>query len=179
MKKFFIAIAALAALAAPTQAATFIFQSTAVGDNPILDVRTGAAATGADNIVARVVMSTTEMGAFEAVTEAVSLGSGAQAGFVIDPSERTVNTIGGQAVAPGQTVFFQIQVWDADLGTFETSSVKGVSEVGSVVLGGGQPPAPGGIVSDFSSFTIQVVPEPSVFVLGLLGGIGFLFRRRR
>ena len=90
----------------------------------------------------------------------------------------------------GGTGFYQIRAWRASDGaTFGQANATlgahtGVSAVTSYTVGGQPPgspaPPPTDVFSTFHpSFSLSIVPEPSVLALGLLGGAALLFRRRK
>lgn len=82
----------------------------------------------------------------------------------------------------GDDFYYTISAYDGS--SFETSTLVGSSVVTMVSLGG-QPagdPAPPPVSTFLNvhpSFSVAVIPEPSTFVLGLIGGLAFLFRRRK
>lgn len=124
---------------------------------------------------------------------AVGFRSGALAGFanVGTAGSRTVDS-----VAPGGTGLFQVRVWDAGVAgvaSYEAaqqliSATHGVYLGKSAVLtigplGGGSPPVTAPNLVGLTAFntTFNIVPEPSVIGLGILGAFAGLmvFRRDR
>jgi len=98
------------------------------------------------------------------------------------------------AVIPGVTSetdhpYLQVRVWDTtkastwDLATTTPGSIYGYSDIFQVPfpLGGTQsPPNTQPNMQGLQSFNVQLVPEPSVIALGVLGaGCLFLLRRRK
>jgi hypothetical protein len=98
----------------------------------------------------------------------------------------TAVTLGG--IPPGQTATLQIRVWDNQGGTLTSWAQVLASSTGaygstplfqSPALG--DPTMPGSnpaITSGWVSFSIAVVPEPSMVALGTLGLAMLLLRRR-
>jgi hypothetical protein len=140
---------------------------------------TGVGTDGRNNLVQAVNGSTT----FRTST------SGTFAGFWNQPSASAV--IGG-ITSESQRATFQVRVWDTRNGTILTwdqalataGEIYGYSDLFTVpyrlgATAAGQPnPAP--YLQGLQSFNVQVVPEPSVIALGVLGaGCLFLLRRRK
>ena len=111
------------------------------------------------------------------------------AGLITGGTKMTPNT-----TAPGVTAYFQIRIWEtaygADWATAQTTvlngrnAIAGSSDIIKVTTGnpGAIPPGtPGSLVTaGLKSFNvIQIVPEPSVVGLGLLGAGALMFLRRR
>jgi hypothetical protein len=82
-------------------------------------------------------------------------------------------------LAAGQTAVLQIQAWDTTGGaTFATALRRGVSQTFTYLIPQPGSPPTAFYIENFRSF--QLVPEPSVIGLGLLGvGALFLLRRRK
>lgn len=81
-------------------------------------------------------------------------------------------------VAGGATAWIRVDAMSAD------GSLTGSSNVFSVTAGGaGTPPSPPSSLTGLQSFSVSaagpVIPEPSTVALALLGGIAFLFARRK
>jgi len=89
------------------------------------------------------------------------------------------------SVAPNATGFFQVYAWDSVGGTLNSYAAalaagakRGFGNVFSVATGGGGVPAgPPATLVGMQSFNL--VPEPSTLVLGALGAVALLFRRRK
>ncbi|MHB8522588.1 MAG: hypothetical protein ACYDH9_17765 [Limisphaerales bacterium] len=84
-------------------------------------------------------------------------------------------------VAPGASATAQVRAWRAsDGGTFEAANHSGghvgTSPVLNFVLGG-LPPLGLATLWGMESFSLYVVPEPSVLALGLIGSLAFGLRR--
>ncbi len=104
-------------------------------------------------------------------------------GYFADPNESILAVPG---VPPRNTASIQVVVWRASDGaTFEAANHPGghVGESAVINLLLGNDRMPGEFPADLSgvpSFSLQVVvPEPSVFALGLLGGSLLALGRRR
>jgi hypothetical protein len=113
------------------------------------------------------------------VGAAVVFRTGTREGYVdITSPDRTIST-----VAAGGSARIQIRAWEAAGGaTYEAALAggfkTGVSGTISVTTGGsGNPPSLPANLIGLQSFNL--VPEPSVVVLGLLGACGLFLRRRK
>lgn len=93
---------------------------------------------------------------------------------------------GGQfSVAGGgnQTLFYAVRAWDnTSGGSYGAATIRGQS-VGTaqitLVSDAINPlPTPPN-ANTWASFQLAVIPEPSTIVLGLMGGLGLLLRRRK
>jgi hypothetical protein len=128
--------------------------------------------------------TSSDAGAFFSIGMPVTFGGadGQQLGYVDG------GAVSVPGVNPGTTFFYQVRAWDGSFESFDAAvvagGVLGSSEVRSRVLGGnleveGDDPQSFNILntSNFPSFAL--VPEPSTMVLGLLGGLGLLWRRRK
>ena len=88
-------------------------------------------------------------------------------------------TVDVPGVAPGNNATFVVRAWQTSLGSYDAAVGKaaGESAAFTVAVGGGTlPPAN---LTTLQAFTVQVVPEPSVIVLGALGAAALLLRRRK
>lgn len=91
-------------------------------------------------------------------------------------------TISGVAI--GTEVVVQVRAWSNQYTSFEAAFNSGTALIGASQrlgpfgLGGGSVPIPN-ISTVVQGFTITPVPEPSVVVLGLLGGLGAMILLRR
>jgi len=81
-------------------------------------------------------------------------------------------------VTPGGNATFRIRAWQTDKGSFDAATgFNGESLPFVVAVGGGTlPPAN---LTTLQAFTVQIIPEPSVIALGLLGASALLLRRRK
>jgi hypothetical protein len=104
---------------------------------------------------------------------------------------------GGTKVVPntpvGTAAYFQIRIWETAYGTTwaEASTktlngrgaIAGQSDILKVTTGNPDavpPGLPGSLTAaGLKAFTVDIVPEPSIIGLGLLGAGSFLFLRRR
>lgn len=135
-----------------------------------------------------------DTGAGVPAADALQLLPGATTGISPIPGLIT----GGTKVVPnapgGSKVYFQIRVWETAYGsTFQEASTKqmngrgavlGTSDIVLVTTGDPNgvpvPTLPGSLVtSGLRTFNVDVVPEPSIIGLGLLGAGSLLFLRRR
>lgn len=183
MKKF-LAIAALVVAAYGAQAQgnfTFSNRVTANGlDQPVFDVGGTAKVDGA-NFVAAIFQNGVQLGA----TAPFRTGTGA--GYW-NPGADSSRSIAGK-FSTDVVTGFTVQVWDSSKGaTLDAAKAAGgkfgISDPFSITLGGAKsdPNLPSdvpGFMGNFKSFSLQVVPEPSVLALGALGAAALLFRRRK
>jgi len=124
----------------------------------------------------------------------ITSGAGAATGYF------SVANLAVQGTDLNGTVEVQVAAWPKDQGSSYDAAVAALSAKGvlwsgktgsfSVSLGGGGSPVkvPGimtgleGVATDanktFFTVTASVIPEPSIFALGLLGGAAMLLRRR-
>ena len=92
----------------------------------------------------------------------------------------------------GTTYFFQARAYETAAGSFAASATKGSSSVFSFTAASGTgnpPPLPGfftagndpNSLGGLQSFivTAAVIPEPTTVVLGVMGGLALLLRRRK
>jgi hypothetical protein len=85
-------------------------------------------------------------------------------------------------IAPGAEGTLVVLAWETAAGTYDAAKNSttwgwGASEPFKVTVGGGTlPPAN---LSTLQAFSVQVVPEPSVIALGILGAAALMFRRRK
>ena len=102
--------------------------------------------------------------------------TGVGVGYINTVGVDPTRTIPG--VAAGAYAFVQVVAWDTTTGTtYETAYIRGASGVFSLATGGGGiPPGPPALLIGLQSFVL--IPEPSSFVLGLLGAT-VLFPRCR
>jgi len=83
-------------------------------------------------------------------------------------------------VQPGANATFVIRAWQTSLGSFDAAKAAGSfgqSDPFTVAVGGGT--LPPGNLTTLTAFTVTVVPEPSVIVLGVLGAAALALRRRK
>ena len=97
--------------------------------------------------------------------------------------------------APGGNAMFQVRVWETAYGSsYEAVLANGTTQNGRLGLAGksnivrattgnpgGSPPSPAGslITAGLQAFSVDVVPEPSILGLGMLGVGAFWALRRR
>jgi hypothetical protein len=89
-------------------------------------------------------------------------------------------TVDVPGVASGANGTFVARAWRTADGTFDqakTAGNFGESQPFTVAVGGGLL-APANLTT-LQAFTVQVVPEPSVIALGVLGASALLLRRRK
>jgi len=85
---------------------------------------------------------------------------------------------------PGDSVWYSLGAWDSTMGgNFSDSTLRNYSGPEQIALGGtpafpASPTTPLN-VNTFSSFNLEVVPEPSTVALGVIGGLALLMRRRK
>jgi hypothetical protein len=183
MKKL-LAIAALVVAAYGVQAQgnfTFSNRVTASGvDVPVFDVG-GATKVDGANFVAAIFLNGTQLGA----TAPFRTGSGA--GYW-NPGADSARSVTGK-LSGDVVTGFTVQVWDSTKGATMLAAKNAGGKFGesnpfAITLGGpkADPNLPAdlpGVMSNFQSFNLQVIPEPSVLALGALGAAALLFRRRK
>jgi hypothetical protein len=109
----------------------------------------------------------------------VAFLTGAGSGF-IDNGTAFIDVPGTN---PGDSVWYSLGAWDSTTsGNFSDSTDRNYSGPEQISLGG--TPAMGAAipqlsVNTFSSFNLEVVPEPSTVALGVIGGLALLMRRRK
>jgi len=103
------------------------------------------------------------------------------AGLTADRYWVTPSTPVDVAVAPGTDSTFVVRAWLSNAGSFDAAKASGSGFGESapfvVTVGGGTLP-PSNLTS-LKSFTVHVVPEPSIIALGVLGASALLLRRRK
>lgn len=180
MKNLILVSAVLAGTIGAMAQGTINFNNrvTAVGlDQPV--TYNGAKLDGAAYLGQLYVGATA--GSLAPVGVAVEFRGGAAAGYI---NGGTVTLTG---VAAGSTVFAEVRAWEASGGnTYElavTKAAAGKSETFQIVgLGGpvaGQPDAFPANMTNFKSFSLVAIPEPSTVALGLLGAVSLLAFRRK
>jgi hypothetical protein len=148
------------------------FVGDAAGDSHIIfntDMITRAAGP---NIVAQIVIGATG-GTLESIGAPVALNTVASGnpGFIFSGAVAVTQNV-------GDMVDYQIRAWDITTGaTFAGATTRGISNIETVTLVGA-PSAPVDL-NTFSSFNLEVVPEPSTVALGVIGGLALLMRRRK
>jgi len=84
-------------------------------------------------------------------------------------------------IAPGTDATFVVRAWLTASGSFDAAKAAnngwGQSESFVVNVGGGTLPPPN--LTTLKSFSVHVVPEPSIIALGVLGASALLLRRRK
>lgn len=105
----------------------------------------------------------------------VNFGSGALAG-TFNPTPTLI--VAG--VANGASANLQVRAWDNSSGAdFDNALVRGESNAFDVTLGDPTVPSSLPILVGMNSFSLAVVPEPSVILLGLAGAGLLWFRRKK
>jgi hypothetical protein len=117
-------------------------------------------------------------GALTALTPATTFrkaGTGAAA--IADRYWNTINV--DVPVASGSDATFVVRAWQTSFGTYDAAVGKawGESAPFTVTVGGGTLPPSN--LTTLKAFTVQVVPEPSIIALGVLGASALLLRRRK
>lgn len=104
--------------------------------------------------------------------------TGAAAGYFNTLGDVALNGIAGGAYAS-----LQLRAWNNATGSsWETATVRGESNLFNTeaALGGvGSPPSVAASLVGLQPFSMAVVPEPSTVVLGVMGGLALLLRRRK
>jgi len=96
-----------------------------------------------------------------------------QVGGFIDPT-RVIPTVG-----IGEIAWIEVRAWEVATGpTWESAWIRGASPMFSQVTGGVPPNFPTVMVG-LRSFSLQVVPEPSVIAFLFLGGLLLASKRWR
>ena len=113
---------------------------------------------------------------------------------LITGGTKTINGTGGATGTGGGAAYFQIRIWETaygsswDVATRTTlngrGAIAGESNIFKANTGdpGAFPPGtPGSLAgpTGLAAFTVDIVPEPSIIGLGLLGAGSLLFLRRR
>lgn len=175
MKKIIIAILSMIVAATSYGQGTINFANVGAGLNAPVSVG-GATLSGAKYKAELLVgTSATSLSPVAGAAGDFSTGSGYFLGGTV--------TLTG--FAAGTAPFFQVRAWDSSTGaTYAAATTKGASTVFALTTagglgGGGQPPGPPALLLGLTSFSLTVIPEPSVIALALLGGSALLFRRRK
>jgi hypothetical protein len=117
-----------------------------------------------------------DLNSLTAVGPVVNFGTGVLAGYFSSTPNVTVPTVNAGSVAA-----VQIRAWDNAGGTitsWDSALTRGESNILNIGLVDSLNPNVNTLVG-LQSFGLTVVPEPSVVVLGLLGGSALLLRRRK
>jgi len=120
-------------------------------------------------------------------TSAANLASVATANFVAAGYfQGSPATVAIATVTPGTAAFLQVRVFSTASGSFAAAQTAnlantwGQSGVFSVVTGGaGSPPTTPAPLTGLTSFSLNVIPEPSSLALAGLGAAALLVFRRR
>ncbi len=91
------------------------------------------------------------------------------------------NAVSVTGVTAGGAADIQVKVFNGS--DFASSMIRGESTVFSVNTGnaGSPPSSPANLfgLTSFSVMNVAAVPEPTTVALGVMGGLGLLFRRRK
>jgi hypothetical protein len=119
-------------------------------------------------------------GALSPVGTAATFLSGSFAGYF------TGGTVQIPGFAQGSTPVLQVRAWDNQGGTitsYDSAIIRGASSTfTSPALGDDTPPIDPATIpvpQGLTSFSLVVVPEPSIIALGILGAAGIILRRRK
>jgi hypothetical protein len=180
MKKLLVTLAAVLVSASAFGQGTINFTTRIPGtlDAPVFkpDGTTGAGAGTAANAQLFLFSGGAVGAALSPATTFRATPAGAAQNYVIPPA--TPVTVPG--VAARQQVQVVLRAWEG--ASYDAATVRGQSAPITVTLGGpvaGQPDDfPANLVG-LQGFSMQVIPEPSVMALGLLGAAALLYRRRK
>lgn len=115
-------------------------------------------------------------GSLASLAPTVGFGTGNFAG-TFSPS----SSVAVPGVAAGSTAFLQVRVWDNQGGTvtsYNSATLRNQSVVFQVALADALAPSLP-ILVGMNSFSLAVVPEPSVIALSILGVGALLLRRKK
>jgi len=186
MKKVLLLIALTTAVAGAMAQGVVNFANRVTSVVPALDSRVSDKASGAllgTEYVAGLYWGLTA----DSLNPALSNGTAITKGFTKSSSTglgtgvfSTGMTAAIDGTQPGQSVFLAVVAWETAAGPDYAIAFgkgkTGMSNVMQVTLGGGlNPPT---VLTDLKAFSVEVVPEPTVLALGVLGGVAFLLRRR-
>lgn len=194
MKKFIATLSAAALLigfgdSAAGQNNQLDFQTFEVVGGQLLDehivfLTDGATRAQGPGIAGRIFIgSTSDFGTMTAIGNGAApfatVATGG-AGF-IDASQLNAGLITATGFDSGQSIFYSLAAWDTSTGSsFGEASIRGNSTPVAITVGGaGSPAAPPPTLNTFTSFNLEVVPEPSTVALGVIGGLALLMRRRK
>ena len=181
MKKLAIVVVCLATTIVGYAQGTFNFANkvtSAAINAPIFDA--GGTLLAGDGYLAQL-WAGPNAGGLVAVGDAVPFRTGAAAGYISGVG-RTLPTAAW--ATPGATVVLQFRAWAKSAGaTWELASASGanfgqLATPLSLASGGvGDPP---GLPADLKGLTsFNLVPEPSIIALGVLGAAALVLRRRK
>jgi len=186
MKKVLLLIALTTAVAGAMAQGVVNFANRVTSVTPALDSRVSDKASGAllgKEFVAGMYWGTSA----DSLKPALSGGVAITKAFTTSTSTglgtgvfSTGSTAAIDGTAAGQQIFLAVVAWETaagpDYATVFGKGKTGMSNVMQVTLGGGlNPPT---VLTDLKAFSVEVVPEPTVLALGVLGGAAFLLRRR-
>lgn len=118
----------------------------------------------------------TSADSLSALTPTVAFNTGNFAG-TFSPND----AVAVPGIAAGSTAFLQVRVWNNQAGSvtsYDAALIRNQSDVFQVTLGDAQnPDLP--ILAGMNSFSLVVVPEPSVIALAVLGAGALFFRRKK
>jgi hypothetical protein len=186
MKKLTLTAASLLAALSVYAQGTVDFNNFLNTEGGVINGVTGQSVSMNDGVVAQLYWSATMDGVYVAAGAPTMVGSAFGTPFPGYFGGGTVTI--PEVMPPGSAAYFEVRAWESSFGaTFEEATqndaaLRGVSDAFMSDTGnpGAQPPdLPADLGGLIPTFTVNVVPEPSVVALGLLGAGTLLLLRRR